>query len=50
MDSLKFQPVPPLPTLLRPVGGPVFYRFGHPTPYAYASNDGGKLGLDKDKN
>jgi hypothetical protein len=49
MDSLKFHPGPPCPTFLRPVGGPppkrpyacflgglpaVFYRFGHPTPYA----------------
>jgi hypothetical protein len=50
MDSLKFDPGPPCPTLLRPTGltaflglacpkdrqpAAVFYPFGHPMPYAY---------------
>jgi hypothetical protein len=38
MDSLKFHPGLPCPTLLRLAGGlpaAVFYPFGHPTPYAY---------------
>jgi hypothetical protein len=49
MDSLKFYPSPPCPTLLHPAGGSgvacpqggqtaaVFHPFGHPMPYAYAS-------------
>jgi hypothetical protein len=46
MESLKFHTNPPCPTLLCPAGvtllkrpygrhAPVFYPFGHPTPYAY---------------
>jgi hypothetical protein len=49
MDSLKFYPGPPCPTLLRSAGTPalkqpyghfrdglpIFYTFGHPTLYAY---------------
>jgi hypothetical protein len=50
MNSLKFYPSPPCPTLLHPAGprafsgvafpqggwlSAMFYPFGHPTPYAY---------------
>jgi hypothetical protein len=47
MDSLKFHPIPPCPTLFHPagcyprnglmaaLGVGVFYYFVHPTPYAY---------------